>query len=195
MFNVKIPPFVAEQKENIEIKKATDIEDKECKEFIQDIINQCFIDTATWGLKLWEDLYGIATDINKPIEFRRTVVKAKMRGQGTASIKMFKNMAESFSNGEVDIIENLEQDVLGIKFIGKLGIPPNLEDLEDRIRDNIPAHMVYKFIFTYLTWDEFDKNNKTWDEWDSLNLTWDEFETYRERTGDNKCQVNIKLKI
>lgn len=184
MFNVKIPSFVSEQPENKEIKKVTDIEDKECREFIQDIIHQCFIETATWGLRVWEELYGIPVDANKDIKFRRSVIKSKMRGQSTTTIKNLKNVAESFSNGEVEIIENLDEYTFGIKFVGNRGIPPNMDDLINSLHENIPCYLVYEFIFVYMTWNEFESYNKTFDEWDSLNLTWDELQIYREGKGD-----------
>lgn len=152
MFNVKIPPFVAEQKENLAIKKVTDIEDKECKEFIQDIINQCFIDTATWGLKYWEELYGIPTDISKPIEFRRTVVKAKKRGAATTTVSNLKNVCESFSNGAVLVIEDETGNFeLTIKFVGNVGIPPNLQDLKDAVEENKPCYLQINYDFKYNT--------------------------------------------
>ena len=45
---------------------------------------------------------------------------------------------------------------------------------------NKPAHLGYKIVYSYMTWDEFDRYNKTWDAWDSLNLNWNDREKYKE---------------
>lgn len=72
---------------------------------IKDIKNQLWIDTATWGLSYWEKEYGIEINLSLGYEQRREVLKAKKRGQGTTTKQMIKNVAETFSGGEVNIIQ------------------------------------------------------------------------------------------
>lgn len=55
-----------------------------------------------------------------------------------------------------------------------------MDGLKNTLNEIKPAHLGIEYIFTQLTWDDFDKYNKTWDMWDSLNLTWDEFNVYNE---------------
>lgn len=145
---------------------------------VQDIVNQFSTRNATWGLSYMEEPLGITVDESRPYEFRRSVIKAKLRGTGTVTVNLINNVAESFSNGQVDVIEDNPNYSFIIKFIGTKGIPPNLEDLKNAIEEIKPAHLGVEYKFTYITWDEFDNYNKTWNEWDGLNLTWDEFETY-----------------
>lgn len=176
-----LPPHYRNSPLMQDIQKAIAIEIGKVRYSKEDLLNQFYIDTATWGLSsIWENPLGIQTDLNKSYEFRRSVIKAKLRGSGTINISLIKNVAESFSNGQVDVIEDNANYSFTIKFVGTLGIPPNMQDLQKSIEEIKPAHLGYKFEYTYLTWDQFDNYNKTWDEWDALNLTWDEFETYRE---------------
>ena len=56
----------------------------------------------------------------------------------------------------------------------------NLNNFINFIELNKPAHLGYKIVYSYMTWDEFDRYNKTWDAWDSLNLNWDDREKYKE---------------
>ncbi|MGE5627838.1 MAG: putative phage tail protein [Solirubrobacterales bacterium] len=147
---------------------------------IQDLINQCFIDTATWSLDIWEEEYGLKTIAGYNTDYRRTRVKARMRGQGTCTKALIENVAESFSNGEVDVIEDNANSQFIVKFIGVMGIPPNMDDLQAALEDIKPAHLAYAFEYTYINWNQFDNYNKTWDQWDALNLTWDQFEVYKE---------------
>lgn len=175
-----LPSFYLNSEEVTNIQAGLGSENDKMRLAIQDILNQIFVSTATWGLKYWEEMLTIDTDESKPYEFRRSVVKAKLRGAGTVTVSLIKNVAESFSNGQVDINENVQPYTFEVKFIGTRGIPPNLDDLKKVINEIKPAHLAVLYKFTYITWDEFDNYNKTWDGWDNLNLTWDDFEKYRE---------------
>lgn len=147
---------------------------------LNDIKNQMFIDTVTTALDRWEYEFGLPVVNNYNLDYRRTRIYSKKRGQGTFTVKFLKNLAESFENAEVDVIENNSNYCFEIKFIGIKGIPPNIEDLKSIIEQLKPAHLGVNYIFTFITWDEFDFYNKPWNEWDDKNLTWDEFETYKE---------------
>lgn len=143
-------------------------------------IDQCFVNTATSILSRYEKIYGVQVDVSKSNEFRRERIKAKIRGIGTVTKQMIKDVASSYSNGEVEVTEDNANYRFIIKFVGTKGIPANMSDLTLTINEIKPAHLGFTFEFTYLTWNEFDNYNKTWDEWDALNLTWDDFEAYRE---------------
>lgn len=142
-------------------------------------IDQCFVNTATALLSRHERIYGLQVDVSKSNEFRRERIRAKIRGVGTTTKQMIIDVASSYSNGEVEVIEDPANSSFKIKFVGVKGIPANMADLVLTIEEIKPAHLSYIFEYTYLTWDEFDAYNKTWDQWDALNLTWDEFETYK----------------
>ncbi len=93
---------------------------------------------------------------------------------------MIANTAASYSNGEVEVIENPDNYSFIIKFVGSKGIPANMADLAITIEEIKPAHLAFSFEYTWMTWNEFENYNKTFDEWDMLNLSWDEFEMYEE---------------
>ena len=124
---------------------------------LEDIRRQFRIDTATWGLALWEEKYGIETNLSLSYEERREIVKAKKRGRGTTTIQMIKNTAEAFSGGEVDVIEHNEDYYFIVKFIGIRGIPKNMPAFIDMIETIKPAHLGYKFEYTYLTWGALNR--------------------------------------
>lgn len=175
-----LPPNFEYSAEVVELQGAFNTQVEAIAAAKEDFFRQLDANTATWCLKYWEKAYGLKTDISKPYIYRRTRILSKMRGQGSATKAMIKNTSESFSNGEVDIIEDNSQYTFTIKFIGARGIPPNLDDLKNAIEEIKPAHLAVIYLFTYLTWNEFDSYNNTWNEWDDLNLTWDELEVYRE---------------
>lgn len=126
------------------------------------LMEQLNVATATWGLKAWERALGLDVDISKPVEYRRTRILSKLRGQGTTTVAMIRNVAESFSNGAVDVIEHPAEYRFEIKFVGTLGIPPNMDDLTAAIEEIKPAHLAYDYIIVFRTWAQ--AKDKTWGE-------------------------------
>lgn len=147
---------------------------------LNETIDECFVNTASALLSRYEKIYGLQVDVSKSDEFRRERIRAKIRGIGTVTKQMIVDTAASYSNGEVEVIEDPANYKFTIKFVGVRGIPANMADLTLTINEIKPAHLAFEFEYTWIIWDEFDGYNKTWDEWDALNLTWDEFEVYRE---------------
>jgi uncharacterized protein YmfQ (DUF2313 family) len=141
---------------------------------LDDLQKQFFVDTATWGLNYWEEFLGIPTDLMQTIEARREVIKAKIRGTGAATKAMIKNMAEAFSGGEVDVIENFADYSFIVQFIGIKGIPQNLNGLKNAIDMVKPAHLSCSFKYSYTVWD-FIKN-KAWNNFN--NATWNSLKIY-----------------
>src|SRR5471030_2171962 len=130
--------------------------------YIDDLLNQCFIDTATWSLNLWEEEYGITTNLSLSYEQRREILKAKKRGQGTTTKTMIKNAAEAFSGGEVNIIEDNPNYSFIVQIIGIEGIPRNMQSFINVIEDIKPSHLNYEFKYTYTTWQQLNDKCLTW---------------------------------
>lgn len=144
-----------------------------------ELLEQFFIATATWGIAYWEKQYGIPTDLNKSYEDRREVIKAKMRGSGTTTTQMIKNTAEAFSGGDVNIIEHPESYSFTVQFVGVLGIPKNLEAFKEMLETIKPAHLGYEFKYTYTVWD-FIKNKP--EIWDNVKInTWDNLKIFSDK--------------
>jgi uncharacterized protein YmfQ (DUF2313 family) len=171
-----VPTFISEISE---MKAIYDVQGTELGSLLyysKDLLNQFFIDTATWGLIYWEDEYGIETNLDMSYEDRRTILKAKKRGQGTTTKEMIKNVAESFSGGEVNIIEDNSNYSFIVQFIGIKGIPKNMQAFKDMLEDVKPAHLEYSFRYTYTVWNALKENSLTWN--NSKIETWDEFKVY-----------------
>ena len=86
---------------------------------------------------------------------------------------MIKNVSESFSNGEVNIIENNLNYSFIVKFVGMLGIPPNMDDLQAAIEEIKPAHLTFTFEYTYTAWEDVKK--LTWGQ--VATGTWEDLKT------------------
>lgn len=165
-----VPSFLCEIKE---LKNLYEIEGKKLGLLwhqIEDLQKQFFITTATWGLVQWEKEYGIETNFSQSYEQRREILLAKKRGRGTTTKAMIKSVAEAFSGGEVEVIEQNEQYAFIVRFVGVKGIPRNMQSFIDALEEIKPAHLGYVFEYTYSTWDNLKESawnvlrEKTWDE-------------------------------
>lgn len=114
-------------------------------------INQCFVNTATHLLSRYEKIYEIQVDITKSDTFRRERLRAKIRGTGTVTKQMIKDVAKSYSNGDVEVIENSADYSFIVKFVGTIGIPANMEALTITMEEIKPAHLSYTFEYIYNT--------------------------------------------
>ena len=177
-FRQEVPFYLQNSSIFTEILRVKEKEYDKLDADIEDFNNQFFIDKATWGLDAWENELGIRTDYSKSLEDRRSNIKAKIRGTGKVGKELIKNVADSYTNGGVDV--EFKDSTIFILFNDVRGRPPNIKDTQKAIEMIIPAHLGIDFKFRYMTWNEFEKFNKTCDEWDSLNLTWTEFEKYHE---------------
>lgn len=155
-----LPPAISNTKIFSTLLSAEQVEIDSLNNSIQDIVNQCFVNTATWGLDNWENLLGIVTNHSKDINYRRTVVNAKLRGSGTVTVNLIQNVASSFSNGKVAVFEYPSIYSFEVMFVGTIGIPPNLTDLQDAINQIKPAHLEVTYTFLYTQWSRV--KTSTW---------------------------------
>lgn len=145
------------------MKNLMTTEEKQLEQLMQKIqenINQFFIDTADKNLERWEKDLGIPISNEKDTLFRRSIIKSKLRGIGTVTVKLLENVAQSYEKGKIEVIENEECIVNNkciIKFIDTLGAPPNLEDLKNAIEEIKPAHLIVEYEFKYLIINEVQK--------------------------------------
>lgn len=141
---------------------------------LPNLLQQFFVKTATWGLDFWEYELGLATDRSNSYVRRREIIQAKLRGSGTSTKERIKSVAIAFSGGEVDVIEYPEEYRFEVKFIGVLGIPPNMAGFLNMLDEIKPAHLGYSISYTYTVWNMLKPLN--WNE--AGTRTWSQIRTY-----------------
>lgn len=138
-----------------------------------DLLNQLDIITATWGLKYWEEAFGIPVIEADSYEIRRSRVLSLRRGIGNFSAALVKTVAEAYVNGEVDVAINIPGRMVTITFVSIMGIPPNLADLQRTVENLIHAHLGLTWVFRYLLWNSLNAAAYTWEAFDAVGYTWD----------------------
>lgn len=117
---------------------------------IYDVLDQLFVETATWGLAKWEQICGIQPDEAKPYADRRSVIKSKLRGMGTVTVDMLKSVAQAYERGTIEVTEQPSQYQFTIRFVDTLGAPPNINDMKAAINDVKPAHLAVVYAYKYV---------------------------------------------
>ncbi len=145
-----LPHYYAGSDEVVNLQSAFESVTDDLQADLADLLKQMYVDTATWGLVYWETFLDLKTDLNEPIENRRSRIKTVLRGQGTITKELLKNVCESFVNGDVEIVEYYDDYWFQIKFVGEIGIPRNLEYIRDTVNKIKPAHLGFEFVFKYL---------------------------------------------
>ena len=130
------------------IQNSFTVEANSINDEVENTLNQFFVDSATFGLDKWDNMLGISKN-NFDIQTRRENIKAKMRARGTTSIGVIKNICESYSNGEVDIVVDHENYSFEIHFVGSIGVPKALAELDKTINEIKPCHLQHSYKFRY----------------------------------------------
>ncbi|ETT45208.1 hypothetical protein C162_21768 [Paenibacillus sp. FSL R7-269] len=140
----------------------------------EEVRQQNAVDTATWSLSRWESELGLAVDPSKSLITRREIIKAKLRGIGTTTPQMIQRTASAFSGGDVLVEEVPGEYRFIVRFVGVLGIPPNMAGLIQILEEIKPAHLAYGFAYSYTYWEAV--KSLLWSEVKAK--TWNELRTY-----------------
>ncbi|MNC36517.1 hypothetical protein D3C75_850410 [compost metagenome] len=126
---------------------------------MEDFRQQLDIDTATWGLVVYEKELDIQTDISKPLAERRSIIKGRIRGAGKIGAPEIKLICDSWTNGNVDVEFN---GTIIITFTSVYGIPEGLGSLKSELRKATPAHLALQYIFRYYLYSELANSGLTY---------------------------------
>jgi Uncharacterised protein conserved in bacteria (DUF2313) len=157
-----LPRFYGDFRQVVEMLKTEASEFTRLRALLYEILDQFYVETATYGLDRWESLTDIEYLPQRSIPSRRHYINAKLRGTGTVTPALLKSIVDAFYTSE--IYEEPSEYKVRIKLVGKRGVPKNLEDIETAVNDVIPAHLQPYFEFTYLPWSEVESAGLTWEQ-------------------------------
>ena len=160
------------------IQDSLNVESNSINDEVDNILNQFFVDSATFGLDYWEKMLGISKN-SFDIDTRRENIKAKMRSRGTTTVSVIKNICAAYSNGTVEIIVNHSDYSFVIDFIDTIGIPKAFDELDKAINEIKPCHLAHSYKFNYNT--HGDLSNYTHEK--LANYTHDEIRNSSELRG------------
>ena len=147
-----LPTFIAKGNIIKDIYESQQAEIDLLNNDIQDLINNLFVETATWSLENWEKKYNIPIDLDDTLENRISRILAKMVSKGQPFTKeTIEAIVNQFTNGNVEVIEHLEDDYFTVKFVSEFGIPPKIQDVYDAINEIKASWLDVEYEFIYNT--------------------------------------------
>lgn len=114
-----------------------------------DTLAQLWVETATWGLDLWEQWVGLPIDRTRPYSYRRGRILAKLRGQGATTVEMLANVVASFGYdpSQVSVIEHSDTYQFEIVLSGLAQTPTEIDGITDAVNEIKPAHLDWWFTY------------------------------------------------
>ena len=109
-----------------------------------DTLAQLWVDTATWGLDLWEQAWGIRADPAQTDQARRERILAKVKSSGVPTLEVLRGVAQSFSPYPVELEEENGQYRFIIRYLGTAGEVADMAGLAAAINEIKPAHLVWE---------------------------------------------------
>lgn len=107
-----------------------------------DFLAQLNVDTATWGLDLWEFEYGIQTDASKSLDARRTALKAKMRGAATTTAAQIRRIVNAYTgNDSCEVTEYPREYLVGVSYTLDPSAQERIDACHASLREALPAHL------------------------------------------------------
>ena len=158
----KLPGYYRKSKVMTELCKSIENEFERLKQETILTENQFFVILSDRDIKSHEEDVGLVSDASADIETRRSRVLSKLRGTGTVTKTMMKNVAASFVNGDIEIIEYPSEYCFAVKFTSKTGVPYNIADIQAMIEEIKPAHLAVEYIFTYRLWQDILDEIQIW---------------------------------
>jgi len=155
-----------------ELFKSIELEFERLKDKVALTENQFFVILTDENIQNHEQDVGLTPDPSADIETRRGRVMSRLRGTGTVTKTMMKNVAASFVNGDIEIIEYPSQYCFAVKFTSRTGIPYNIADIQAMVEEIKPAHLAVEYIFTYRLWEDVIDTLQNWTT--VKTYTWDE---------------------
>jgi hypothetical protein len=105
-----------------------------------DLINQLYVQTATWGLVYWEAEYNVTPDVGDDYETRRARVLAKMQGLGTFTKYEARMLANAYSRAKTAQYRNIPGED-AFTTIHEVDDLIDLAGLVSAFEEMKPAHM------------------------------------------------------
>lgn len=141
---------------------------------IKNLEKEFFIDSAVVSLPLWAEFAGIEDNMLLDLDIRRSNIKAALKSMQTTTPLVVKNIAESYSNGNCEVVENYSDYSFIVKFISTIGVPSRIDEIKKIIDKVKPAHLNYDFKFRYITWGDTKKDNLPASWYKEKGYTWED---------------------
>ena len=135
-----LPDFLNDLPEQKAIMEINSREIARVKFLFEDVLNQFNVETATWGLRIYEDYYLIPYNPSISYEERRKTINSYMMRKGPTTAEFIKKIASIYAE-EVEVIRHDAELWVDIILQTSSGFDDFIEKLMQKIKIIVPAHI------------------------------------------------------
>lgn len=123
-------------------------EHERMRKILNDILDQFFVESATWGLSMWEHILDIAPEEGETTASRRKKILVRLRGTGTSTVAAMNAIVSAYGAGY--IVEHNEKNYFSVYTLTK--DPIHLKKMRHELLTYKPAHLDILIYLGY-SWD------------------------------------------
>lgn len=140
-----LPPFLGKDKSFKAANNADSTEHDAIRADLQDLLDQLYVVTATWGIEKWEELVDIAPQDGTDIAARRAAVLLKLKMPPGVTVTFLEKLINQYIANKSGTVTD-HPETYSADFDIPLLDKENLAGLTRDVRVYIPAHIgpVYK---------------------------------------------------
>lgn len=139
-----LPPYYQESPEANAIMRGNASEFERKRAEAQDLLDQMFVSTATWGLEYWDRVLDLPLAPRMTLKGRRNRILAKINGASTASIANLENIVNAHLTKRTAKIVEVNHEYRFVVEIEANESAGFLEIAKD-LNEVKPAHLDYAF--------------------------------------------------
>lgn len=143
-----VSPIYYQSKVMQAIFQVIGLEIDDLQKWVTQIREQLFPQTATWGLKYWEQVLGLPSNEAAALEERRRAILAKLAIRTPVTPSLVKQIAQN-STGKPAIVENRIGPYTFRIIIESDGTGVDLQRLNKAIDEAKPAHLTAEYGILY----------------------------------------------
>lgn len=132
-----LPEFISKDETLKAIMELDDKEHENIRAVLKEILDQFFIDTATWGIDIWEKILDIQSLSNENILYRRKQILNRLRGRKTSTVDIMTKIVNTYGAGY--IVEHND------RYYFNIFVSCNDETAKKKLKEDIlmfkPAHL------------------------------------------------------
>src|SRR5690606_18838773 len=129
----------------LHIFQALGLEIDDAWQLVQEVRKQAFVQTATWGLRYWEQRFGLPVNESIPIEQRRSRILVWMNTEWPMTRRRMKTIVSEAVGLPVEIEENVAPYTFLVLINWNEDKPLDLARVREVIEEAKPAHLAFRF--------------------------------------------------
>ncbi len=140
-----LPPFLGKDKSFKAVNNADSTEHDAIRADLQDLLDQLYVLTATWGIEKWEELVDVTPQRETDIESRRAAVLLKLKKPPSVTVTFLENLINQYIADKSGTVAD-HPETYSTDFNVPLLDKENMAGMTRDVRIYIPAHIgpVYK---------------------------------------------------